>query len=126
MGKSRVRGLVAAQLLLLCASLALCQDPTGILEGVVTDSSGARVPNAAITATNVATGLKSSQTTTSTGEFRFSYLPVGGYSLHIVARGFDPVDATDIRIDLNRVVNLPFSLRIAGKTESVDVSAIAA
>jgi hypothetical protein len=126
MGKSPGRGLVAVQLLLLCTSFALGQDPAGILEGVVTDSSGARLPNAAVTATNSSTGLTSSQTTSSTGEFRFSYLPVGRYSLRVAAHGFAPADVTGIDVDLNRVVNLPFSLRVAGRVEAVDVSAAAA
>src|SRR5581483_3987482 len=98
----------------------------GTLEGVITDSSGARVPNAAVSVTSSSTGLKSSQTSTSTGEFRFSSLPVGQYSLHIVAAGFAPADATGIHIDLNRVVNLPLGLRVSGRIDSADVSAIAA
>lgn len=126
MRNSRAHGFVAMQLLVLCNLLAYAQDPTGILEGVITDSSGARVPGANVTALNAATALETAQSTNSVGEFRFSYLPVGLYSLRITAKGFDVVDANGIRIDLNRVVNLPFSLHVAGKAESVDVTAVAA
>jgi hypothetical protein len=127
MGKPLGRGLFTAQtLLIMLATAALGQDPTGVVEGVITDSSGGRVPNAAVTAINASTGLKASQTTTLTGEFRFSYLPVGEYSLHISAGGFAPTDATGIHVDLDRVVNIPVSLHITGRMDSVDVSAVAA
>src|SRR5690348_8729115 len=106
--------LIGLQTTLFCASVAMCQDPTGVVEGQVTDPSAALIPNAAVTVTNEATGFSTTQQTSGIGRFRFSYLPVGNYKLHVSAKGFSDFDATDIHVDVNRVVNLPLSLTLAG------------
>ena len=54
---------------------------SGDLVGTVSDSSGATVPNASITAENVGTGFKADQATNAAGEFHFSNLPVGTYKV---------------------------------------------
>jgi hypothetical protein len=126
MSKPRAQVLVGLQTLLLCASLAFCQDPTGVLEGQITDPSGALIPKAPVTITNSATGFTATQPSSATGGFRFSYLPVGSYSLHIAAKGFSGFDARDIRVDVDRVVNLPVALTLAGNTDTVDISATGA
>ena len=54
------------------------QGGTGELSGVVTDPSGAVVPNAQITLSNNATGDKRTAVTTGAGIYRFSALPPAG------------------------------------------------
>src|SRR5579875_3553560 len=110
---------------LLCTSLALCQDPTGILEGQITDPSGAVVPKARVTISNSSNGFSTLQESSGTGGFRFSYLPVGNYRLQVSLKGFTTFDATGIHVDVNRVVNVPVNLRLAGSKDTVDISAIA-
>lgn len=118
--------LLPLQVLLFSASLALCQDPTGTLEGQVSDPSGALIPNAAVTITNGATGFTASQHASGSGAFRFSFLPVGSYQLLVSVKGFSSYDATNIRIDVDRVVNLPVTLALAGMKDTVEISAISA
>src|ERR1041385_2652913 len=60
---------------------ASAQTISGNLVGTVLDPSGAAVPNATVTATNVATGVKSETTTSSTGDYRIANLPVGSYDI---------------------------------------------
>jgi hypothetical protein len=109
--------------LLFCASLAFCQDPTGILEGKINDPSGALVPNAEVVLTNPSTGFTATQQSSSAGAFRFSYLPVGSYNLHVDMKGFASFDTTNIRVDVDRVVNLPITLAVAGTKDIEEVSA---
>ncbi|MBV8571602.1 MAG: carboxypeptidase regulatory-like domain-containing protein [Acidobacteriaceae bacterium] len=116
--------LLALQIVSVCLSRAAAQDPTGVVEGHIADPSGALIPNAVVTITNASTGFAANQQTTDAGTFRFSYLPVGNYKLSVSANGFDALDYNDIRVDLNRVVNLPLSLSIAGKKESLQVNAL--
>jgi hypothetical protein len=118
--------LVALQILVFCASLALCQDPTGIFEGQVADQSGAMVPGAGVTITNSATGFTATQFSSAIGGFHFSYLPVGSYSLHVAMKGFSSFDTTGIRLDVDRVFNLPVTLTIAGTKQAAEVNATAA
>ncbi|HTU48370.1 MAG TPA: carboxypeptidase regulatory-like domain-containing protein [Bryobacteraceae bacterium] len=117
---------VGLHTMLFCASLALCQDPTGVVEGQVADPSGALIPNAAVTITNESTGFTASQQTSAIGGFRFSYLPVGNYKLRVSAKGFAAYDVNDIRVDVDRVVNLPLNLSLARSSESVEISAVGA
>ena len=112
--------------LLFFVSLAFGQDPTGIFEGHIVDPSGALVPNAAVTITNSSTGFTATQRSSSTGAFHFSYLPVGNYSLHVFLKGFSSFDTSNIHLDVNRVVNLPITLAVAGTIATAEVSAITA
>ena len=109
----------------LCLLLPLAaQDPTGTLEGTVTDPSGGRVPGASVTVRNVGTGFSTSEPSKSEGEFRFSFLPVGEYELTASARGFQTTRITGIRVDVNRVLSLPLQLSVApANTVAVSVSA---
>ena len=49
----------------------------GQIEGIVTDSAGAAVPNATVTVRNIGTGTERSLTTDEGGSFRFPLLPIG-------------------------------------------------
>ena len=61
---------------LVCGS-ARAQTITATLEGRVSDSSGASVAGASVTAANSSTGLSRSVLTSDDGEYRISLLPVG-------------------------------------------------
>src|SRR5712691_11337063 len=74
--------------LVLCASTALGQTGTSSITGTVRDTNGAVVPGATVTAKNEATGLTSTQTTTDSGLYAFSSLPVGVYSITVEKQGF--------------------------------------
>ena len=77
-----------SKLLLLGAMLstaAFAQSPTGSIEGVVADSSGAVIPNAKITITNVATNETKTVSTDREGRFEAPLLPPGTYSVQAAA-----------------------------------------
>ena len=57
------------------------QDATGRIIGVVTDPTGAVVPRAKVTVTNVATGAKSETTTKEDGSYQVLLLPIGAYTV---------------------------------------------
>jgi carboxypeptidase family protein len=67
------------------------------IRGTVTDQSGALVPDARITVTNVATGL-SKTVRAKDGEFAILQLPVGDYSLRIEKSGFRTYTASGIHL----------------------------
>jgi len=67
------------------------------MTGVVTDQSGAAVPNAAVILKNTARGLKFSANTNAIGFYRFSEIPPGqGYEAVFTAPGFAPLEVTNI------------------------------
>src|SRR3954449_10132822 len=56
--------------------------------GTALDSSGASVPNATVTATNLSTGLTKTVQSDNEGSFNILALPIGPYSLTVAANGF--------------------------------------
>ena len=56
---------------------ALAQGERSTINGIVTDASGAVVPNAEVTATHIATGVDTKTTTTDAGVYRLSSLAIG-------------------------------------------------
>ena len=77
-----------ALILLFSTSLLLAQTVTGSITGVVTDQTGAVVPNAEVTAENVATGVKTHEVTNNTGTYTIRFLPVGSYRITVSSQGF--------------------------------------
>src|SRR5713226_8663755 len=57
--------------------LAMSQLPTATILGVLKDSSGAVVPDVAITAKSLETGLTRTAASAADGSYRLSALPVG-------------------------------------------------
>ena len=76
------------KLVLLCA-LALrmaAQSTTGSIAGVVTDPSGAVVPNAAVVVTDLGTNIETRAATDPSGNYVVTLLPIGQYSVAVEAR----------------------------------------
>src|SRR6266436_4007837 len=60
----------------------------GAIQGTVTDPTGAVIPQAAVTATNVATGVQTTRVTTGAGLYVLSPLAPGEYTVKVAAGGF--------------------------------------
>ncbi len=120
------RPMLALQAFALCSSLAFSQDPTGIVEGRVTDPSGALVPDATVIIENAATAITTTHRTLRRGTFQFSALPVGTYVLRVSAQGFASSERNGLRVDVDRVVELPVQLQLATDKSVVNVSSVAA
>lgn len=101
---------------------ASAQSVSGTLIGTVLDPSGAAVPNANVVATNVATNVKSETKSGSTGEYRFSNLPVGSYDITASASGFQPATLKNYQIELNKTSSAKIALTV-GTATSVEVDA---
>ena len=74
------------------------QTSAGNITGIVTDQSMAVVPNAKLTVTNQATGLKRETFTNTLGEYRVPLLPVGFYTIRIELSGFKAQVSKDIKL----------------------------
>ena len=96
---------------------------TGDLRGKVTDESGGVLPGVLVTATNVETGLARSDTTQSDGSFTIRLLPPTFYRVAATLQGFEPLEATRVRVVLGSSTNLDLALTIAEVAEAVTVAA---
>src|ERR1700676_3322279 len=96
--------MIVHKLLLFCfiATLpVLAQTATADLSGNVTDSTGAAVANAKITATNPATGFSREVSTNQSGAYVFTILQPGVYNLAAEAPGFRTPAQTNIAVRVN-------------------------
>jgi Carboxypeptidase regulatory-like domain len=125
---SKMRLLVIAITILLSATFAItfAQMVSGNLSGTVYDPSGATVPNATVVAKNDATAVETSTTSTSTGEYRITNLPVGTYTLTVTAAGFAKSQVNGVAITLNVTSTANVTMQIGKTAEAVEVVATAA
>src|ERR1017187_10198537 len=119
---SRLAVLLAAFFVMFAAH-ALAQEAT--IVGTVTDPSGAAVPNATITVTNVETGQVRNLTSSSDGQFVAPDLHIGRYTVRAQGAGFKVVEQTDIVLSVSDRARVDFKLQVGSTTEQVTVEAAA-
>src|SRR5579872_2125085 len=85
-------------LVVLVGTPCLLAQNTADIIGTVSDSSGATVPNAKVTVKNTGTNVSRSMQASSSGDYAFTLLPVGTYSITVEATGFKTYSATAITI----------------------------
>ena len=93
---------------------------TGDISGVISDPTGAVVPNATVTLRNVDTGGSQTATTSSLGMYRFALLSPGNYSVTASATGFQSITRkVSVALGSNRSENLQLSLSSSSTTVEV-------
>ncbi len=107
-----------------CAiGLAFAQTDRGIINGTVTDSTSAQVPEARVVATNTATGVAFATKTTNSGVFSIPTLPVGLYRLRVERQGFKAAVRDGVTVSAGGTVTINAQLEVGAVTESVNVEA---
>jgi hypothetical protein len=96
---------------------------SGSITGTISDPTGAVIPGASVTATNVATGVKTTRQTTATGVYLLTPLPAGEYSVSASATGFQPVIQQQVIVDSVGSVGLNLTLQVGATNEAVTVTA---
>lgn len=107
-------------LVLSLASTAFAQNAQ--VTGTVKDDSGGVMPGVSVTAKNKDSGLVRTAVSDAVGAYRLSALPPGLYTISTQLAGFR-TEAREILLVIDQTANLPFSLRPASMSESLDVVA---
>lgn len=115
--------LVASLLLLVGATTALGQATSGDIVGTVTDSTGAAIAGATVTAKNITTGVATSVTTNSVGDYHISNLLAGSYDVSASATGFRTFTLQKFSVELNNTATAKLVLPVASSATNVEVSA---
>lgn len=121
----QIRRYIAAFIfLLLLTSFALGQGiVTGSMSATVQDASQGVIPNAKVTATDIARNTTVTVTTDSQGFFSFRNMPVGHYKVTIEASGFNQLILQDVEIVAGRNMVLPVqTLKVGMQSEVVEVT----
>ena len=96
----------------------------GSIVGTITDPSGAVVPNASITATDVNTGQVRTDTTDTSGRYTLQNLQPDTYTIKVTASGFKSFEKSQIPVTPNTITRVDQNLEIGQSTEQVSVSAV--
>lgn len=112
-----------AVLLLGTSLAAFGQATSGNIAGTVVDRSGAAIPNANITTTNVATGVSATVKANSVGQFLIQNLLPGNYNVTGSAAGFANFTLKNFAVSLNSTATANLVLPVATTNTVVEVSA---
>ena len=119
MRKSTIWVVLAA--LMVLSAVLFGQALDSVLVGNVTDSTGAAVPNATITAANRDTGVKYTTNTNSSGEYRINNVPVGRYNISAAASGMATATRADVSMELNHTTAVNLTLQVGTLSTVVEV-----
>ncbi len=117
--------LTALLLLLLAASGLIAQTETAQLSGVVTDPTGAVVPNAKVTVKSVETGVNRVVNTSASGVYAFPDLRPGSYDLTVTSQGFSTTKGR-VTLTVGARTNQDFKLEVGQTSTVVEVEENAA
>jgi hypothetical protein len=122
-GKTILKLALAALLLLFAAAGALAQTTSAALSGVVTDTTGARIPGANLVLTNQNTKDKRTNKANGEGAYNFSGLAPGVYTLTVSYKGFETYSEQDIALHPGDSSSLPpIAMKVGSETNTITVS----
>jgi Carboxypeptidase regulatory-like domain len=105
------------------ASATFGQDVTATITGTVTDSTGAAVAGATITAKSVERGTSFSSVTNEVGLYRITQLPIGDYELRVEKVGFQAALRPAFNVSLNQIARVDVELKVGQMTDTIEVTA---
>ncbi|MEA2541989.1 MAG: hypothetical protein QOH35_3355 [Acidobacteriaceae bacterium] len=122
-----IRTLVCWMAVLVCLPVLLCgtiqaQSSYGSSVGTITDSSGAVVPGAAVTLTNIDTGDRRTATTNAGGDYQFVNLPPGNYKVDVAATGFKHFTRTNVLVLVQGSTRVDAVLELGDVNQTVEVT----
>ncbi|HET9130940.1 MAG TPA: carboxypeptidase-like regulatory domain-containing protein, partial [Terriglobia bacterium] len=97
-------------------------DINGSISGIVTDPTGAVVPNVKVVATAESTNVRRTTVTDGSGFFAFPALPVDHYTITLTQPGYDEFVTQGVVVNANSAVRLDIKLRLGKVTNTVSVT----
>ncbi len=123
---SRTLSLFAAIALLSLSPAAFGQSLGGSITGLIKDESGAAVPGAAVSATNLGTNVAYTATSNSVGNYTITNLPVGEYIVKAELTGFKTAATKALGIEAQQTARIDFKMSVGALEDTVEVTADAA
>jgi hypothetical protein len=104
---------------------AWSQEVTAAIVGTVTDPSGAPIPGATVSVTDVDRGTQFVATTNESGAYNVPRIPVGNYQLKVSAKGFQTAVHQAFTLVLNQTARIDVPMKVGQVSETVEVSSSA-
>src|SRR5689334_656336 len=121
-GSIQLISLLAIFLLSANVALGQAQANAADLQGTVTDASNALVPNATVTARNLATNLSRNAVTNDQGLYRIVAVPPGDYEVTVEAPSFKKAVLTKVTVTVGQRADIDVKLELGQISESVTIS----
>ncbi len=99
------------------------QATTGVIQGTVTDPTGAAVPGAKVEAKNLETNFTRSQDSDAAGRFALLQMPPGRYSLTASKPGFATIVQERLELTVGQTLSSSISMRVSAVAEEITISA---
>ena len=115
--------LVLASVLLSTTAAAQTQITTAVIEGVVTDQSGAALPGVAVDVRNTDTGFSRLLVSDHEGRFVALLVPPGRYTVTLKLAGFSTLVQENVQATVGQAVRLAPVMQVSRLNETVTVSA---
>ena len=116
-----IKSVRLAWLLLVLAPLAASAQFGSAIQGTVSDSQQALVPEATVKVTNTTTGVTRDAVTSTDGVYRVSSLGPGVYRVEVEKAGFLKAQREAVRLGISETIRIDFALELSGLTETVTV-----
>src|SRR5260370_26393450 len=118
-------GIIFALVVCLATPVALAQQATASITGLVTDPSGAPIANARVTAKDADRGTTWPTKTNSEGLYSLPTLPVGRYEVRVESSGFQTALRPAFQLDINQAARVDVQMKVGQVSETVEVSSAA-
>ncbi|HYL15057.1 MAG TPA: carboxypeptidase-like regulatory domain-containing protein, partial [Terriglobales bacterium] len=124
MSSSRFLTLILSlSLILFAMPSAQGQSAYGAIAGSVTDPSGAAIPDAQVTLTNLGTMEKRTQSTGNDGLYTFVNLIPGNYRIDVEKQGFKHVAREPVVVQVQQTTKIDTALQVGQASETIEVTA---
>ncbi len=104
------------------SGFASAQTVTGSITGSVTDSNGAAIPNATVTAISIDTGVSTRAQTNKDGVYTIRFLPIGQYKVSTAAAGFSERVTAPFALEINQTIKIDTALKAGAVATTVEVT----
>lgn len=121
--KRRLVASIALALGCMYIPAAQAQETRGSIQGRITDSTGALIPGAAVSATNAGTNVTVKVTSNQEGAYSLLFLMPGVYHVSASATGFKTSRQENVRLPIHERLQVDFTLQLGDVTEQVQVTA---
>jgi hypothetical protein len=103
------------------ATVVLAQTTNGRIVGTVSDSSGAVVSGAKVTARNLGTNITDSALANHSGNYVFPNLLIGAYEVSAEAKGFKRYSRRPVELQVDQTVRVDIQLQLGDVSERITV-----
>ncbi len=123
MKKLTKSSLVLLLLLFSNSIFAQTQSTTGVVQGTISDQSGAVVPAATVEIKNLDTNLTKTLSSDSDGRFVFLQLQPGRYKLEVSKQGYAKLLQENLTLTVGQTISLSLGMKVSSLQETITISA---